>query len=108
MKPVHGKNTWSTFVNVTAGPAVRLRAMTARDRGTLRGVRVQLFTIMATTTKRNRGSDRGRISSQRHEVSYAGKKLGRSGAARVRKAKKSLGRKTSRKAVMQRARSARR
>ena len=58
---------------------------------------------MATTTKRNRGSDRGRISSQRHEISYAGKKLGARGAARVRKAKKSLGRKTSRRAVMARA-----
>jgi hypothetical protein len=62
---------------------------------------------MATTTKRNVGSDRGRVSSQRHEVSYAGKKLGRGGAARVRKAKKSLGRKTSRTAVMRRARSTR-
>ena len=60
---------------------------------------------MATATKRNLGSDRGRISSQRHEISYAGKKLGRGGAARVRKAKESLGRKTSRKAVMKRARS---
>lgn len=60
---------------------------------------------MATATKRNLGSDRGRISSQRHEVSYAGKKLGRGGAARVRKAKKSLGRKTGRKAIMSRARS---
>ncbi|HUR57562.1 MAG TPA: hypothetical protein VM029_07625 [Opitutaceae bacterium] len=58
---------------------------------------------MATNTKRNLGSDRGRISSQRHEVAYAGKKLGRGGAARVRKAKKSLGRKTARKAVMKRA-----
>jgi hypothetical protein len=52
------------------------------------------------------GSDRGRVSSQRHEISYAGKKLGKGGAARVRKAKKSLGRKTGRKAVMSRARSA--
>jgi hypothetical protein len=59
---------------------------------------------MATTTKRNLGSDRGRVSSQRHEISYAGKKAGRGGAARVRKAKKSLGRKTSRSAVMKRAR----
>lgn len=55
---------------------------------------------MATTRKRNRGSDR--ISAQRHEISYAGKKLGPRGAARVRKAKKSLGRKTSRRAVMAR------
>lgn len=62
---------------------------------------------MATTTKRNRGSDRGRVSSQSHEISYAGKKVGRGGAARVRKAKKALGRRTSRKTVMARARSAR-
>jgi hypothetical protein len=58
---------------------------------------------MATATKRNVGRDRGRISAQRHEVSYAGKKLGKGGAARVRKAKSALGRKTSRKAVMRRA-----
>ena len=62
---------------------------------------------MATTTKRNLGSDRSRISSQRHEISYAGKKLGRNGAARIRKAKKALGRTTSRKAVMKRARAMR-
>jgi hypothetical protein len=55
-------------------------------------------------TKRNVGSDRGRVSSQRHEVGYAGKKLGKGGAARVRKAKAALGRKTSRSAVMKRAR----
>jgi hypothetical protein len=61
---------------------------------------------MATTAKRNVGSDRGRISSQRHEIAYAGKKLGRDGAARVRKAKALLERKTSRAAVMRRARSA--
>lgn len=59
---------------------------------------------MATTTKRNVASDRSRISSQRHEVSYAGKKLGKRGAERVRKAKASLGRKTGRKAVMAKAR----
>jgi hypothetical protein len=59
---------------------------------------------MATSTKRNRSSDRGRVSAQRHEISYAGKKLGRGGAAKVRKAKKAMGRKTSRKAVMRRAR----
>jgi hypothetical protein len=59
---------------------------------------------MATTTKRNVGSDRGRVSSQRHEIAYAGKKVGRGGAARVRKAKAALGRKTSRRAVMKRAR----
>jgi hypothetical protein len=63
---------------------------------------------MATATKRNVGSDRGRISSQRHEIGYAGKKLGRGGAARVRKAKQALGRKTGRKAVMARARSTKR
>jgi hypothetical protein len=62
---------------------------------------------MATATKRNIGSDRGRISSQRHEVSYAGKKIGRGGAARIRKAKKALGRKTGRATVMKRARSSR-
>lgn len=62
---------------------------------------------MPTTTKRNVGSDRGRVSSQRHEVSYTGKKLGKGGAARVRKAKQALGRKTSRKAVLSRARKSR-
>lgn len=57
-------------------------------------------------TKRNVGSDRGRVSSQPHEVRYAAKKVGgRNAATRVRKAKKTLGRKTSRKAVMSRARS---
>ena len=59
---------------------------------------------MATTTKRNVGSDRGRVSSQRHEIGYAGKQVGKGGAARVRKAKAALGRKTSRTAVMKRAR----
>ena len=59
---------------------------------------------MATTTKRNVGSDRGRVSSQKHEINYAGRKVGKRGAARVRTAKKSLGRRTSRKAVMSRAR----
>jgi hypothetical protein len=61
---------------------------------------------MATKSpKRNVGSDRGRISSQSHEIQYAGEKLGKGGAAKVRKAKRGLGRKTSRKAVMKRARS---
>ena len=55
--------------------------------------------------KRNVGSDRGRISSQSHEVEYAGSKLGKGGTAKVKKAKQALGRKTSRKAVMKRARS---
>jgi hypothetical protein len=59
---------------------------------------------MATTTKSNRGSDRGRVSSQKHEISYAGSKLGKGGSRKVRSAKKALGRKTSRKAVMSRAR----
>ena len=61
---------------------------------------------MATTTKTNRGSDRARVSSQKHEISYAGSKLGKGGSAKVRKAKQALGRKTSRKAVMSRARAA--
>lgn len=74
--------------------------------GTIKEHAVQL-PPMATNTKRSLGSDRGRVSSQRHEVSYAGKKLGKRGAARVRKAKSSLGRKTNRKAVMKRARSVR-
>jgi hypothetical protein len=60
---------------------------------------------MATKTKRNVGSDRARVSAQKHELSYAGKKLGKGGAARVRKAKQTLGRKMSRTAVMRRARS---
>jgi len=60
---------------------------------------------MATkkSSKRNVGSDRSRVSSQSHEVSYAGKKLGKGGASRVRKAKKALGRKTSRSTVMKKA-----
>lgn len=58
---------------------------------------------MATATKRNVRSDRNRVSSQKHEISYAGSKLGRNGAAKVRQAKKGLGRMTSRKAVMARA-----
>ncbi|MES2694153.1 MAG: hypothetical protein V4773_11820 [Verrucomicrobiota bacterium] len=62
---------------------------------------------MATATKRNVGSDRSRISSQAHEISYAGKKLGPGGAARVRKAKAALKRKTGRAAVMKRARATR-
>lgn len=61
---------------------------------------------MATATKRNVGSDRGRISSQPHEVNYAGRKLGPGGSKRILKAKSALGRKTSRKAVMKRARAA--
>lgn len=49
-------------------------------------------------------SDRARISSQPHELTYAGKKLGQGGTARVRKAKEALGRKTSRKTVLRKAR----
>ncbi|MEO7701642.1 MAG: hypothetical protein ABIZ04_20645 [Opitutus sp.] len=57
----------------------------------------------AKSPKRNVGSDRGRVSAQSHEVEYAGRKLGKGGAARVRKAKSALGRKTSRAAVMKKA-----
>ena len=55
------------------------------------------------SSKRNVGSDRARVSSQPHEISYAGKKLGKGGTSRVRKAKQSLGRTTSRSAVMKKA-----
>ena len=61
---------------------------------------------MPTKTKRNVGSDRGRVSSQSHEIEYAGEKLGKGGTAKVRKAKSQLGRKTSRAAVMKKARAA--
>jgi hypothetical protein len=47
--------------------------------------------------------DRKRISAQRHEISYAGKKVGRNGSARVLAAKSTLGRTTSRGRVMARA-----
>jgi hypothetical protein len=63
---------------------------------------------MATKTKSSR-QDRPRVSSQRHEIDYAARKLGGSrGKARnaVKKAKAGLGRKTSRRAVMRRAKSA--
>jgi hypothetical protein len=59
---------------------------------------------MATSTKRNKSADRRRISSESHEISYAARKLGRGGATKVRKVKKQLGRKTTRKAVMSRVR----
>ncbi|MEO6567229.1 MAG: hypothetical protein ABIO94_00590 [Opitutaceae bacterium] len=49
---------------------------------------------------KSRSSDRKRVSSQKHEVSYAGKKLGKNGTAAVRKAKKKLGRTTNRPRVM--------
>jgi hypothetical protein len=57
------------------------------------------------TPKKNVGSDRARVSSQPHEISYAGKKLGKGGTAKVKKAKKQLGRTTSRAKVMSKARS---
>jgi hypothetical protein len=47
--------------------------------------------------------DRKRVSAQRHEVSYAGRKVGRNGSARVLAAKSTLGRTTSRAKVMARA-----
>jgi hypothetical protein len=56
------------------------------------------------TSKRNVGSDRGRVSAQAHEIKYAGSKLGKGGTTKVKKAKQALGRKTSRKAVMSKAR----
>jgi hypothetical protein len=58
--------------------------------------------IMPAKTK-SRSRDRQRVSAQKHEVTYAGKKLGKNGAARVRKAKAKLGRKTSRPKVMKEA-----
>lgn len=54
---------------------------------------------MPTKTK-SLSQDRKRISSEKHEVSYAGKKLGKNGAAAIRKAKSKLGRATSRAKVM--------
>jgi hypothetical protein len=66
---------------------------------------------MATKTKSPK-QDRPRVSSQRHEIDYAARKLaggkGSRGRARsaVKSAKASLGRKTSRRAVMRRAKSA--
>jgi hypothetical protein len=60
------------------------------------------------TTKRSVGQDRKRVSAQDHEISYAAKKVkgagsGKKAKAAVLKAKKGLGRKTSRKVVMRRA-----
>jgi hypothetical protein len=66
---------------------------------------------MATKTK-SRKQDRPRVSSQRHEIDYTATKVaGRGGnkskaKAAVKGAKKALGRKTSRRAVMRRAKSA--
>lgn len=65
---------------------------------------------MATKTK-SKKQDRPRVSSERHEIAYAAKKLagarGNRGKAKtaVKRAKQSLGRKTSRRAVMSRAKS---
>ena len=50
--------------------------------------------------------DRARISSQKHEISYAGRKVS-GGSAAIIRAKKTLGRKTGRKAVMAKAKAAR-
>jgi hypothetical protein len=85
----------------------------ARDgsRGNLvKSVRTVVHT-MATKTK-SKKQDRPRVSAQRHEVEYAaGKLAGRGGnrgraRAAVKTAKKGLGRKTSRRAVMRRAKAA--
>ncbi|WP_438479563.1 ferritin-like domain-containing protein [Oleiharenicola lentus] len=54
--------------------------------------------------KKSTASDRARISSQPHEIAYAGKKVP-GGAAAIRSAKKSLGRVTSRKKILAKARS---
>ena len=51
----------------------------------------------------SRSSDRQRVSSQPHEIKYAGRKV-RGGPAAVREAKSALGRTTSRPKVMARAR----
>ena len=62
------------------------------------------------STKRSTSRDRKRVSLQNHEIKYAAGKLktgstsGSKAKAAVLKAKKGLGRKTSRKAVMSRAR----
>lgn len=63
---------------------------------------------MATKTK-SKKQDRPRVSSERHEIGYAAKKLAGARGSRskaksaVKRAKQSLGRKTSRRAVMSRA-----
>ncbi|HEX2855600.1 MAG TPA: hypothetical protein VHO24_20360 [Opitutaceae bacterium] len=56
------------------------------------------------TKPTRRGQDRKRVSSQKHEVSYAGKKVGKNGAKAVRKTKAKRGRTTSRPKVMAEAR----
>jgi len=48
--------------------------------------------------------DRGLVSSEKHEIAYAGRQLGKKGKAAVTEAKKELGRTASRKKVMSRAR----
>jgi len=48
--------------------------------------------------------DRGRVSSQKHEITYAGKKV-LGGSSAVLKVKKTLGRTTARAKVMAKARS---
>jgi hypothetical protein len=66
---------------------------------------------MATKTKSVK-RDRPRVSSQRHEIDYTARKVaGKTGdrakaRGAVKSAKASLGRKTSRRAVMSRAKSA--
>ncbi|HEX2860581.1 MAG TPA: hypothetical protein VHN79_03035 [Lacunisphaera sp.] len=55
-------------------------------------------------TTKSIAQDRKRISAQRHEVTYAGKQVGRNGTQRVLAAKKTLGRSTSRAKVMAKAR----
>lgn len=49
--------------------------------------------------------DRRLVSSQPHEIAYTAKTLGKNGRAAIVKAKKALGRNTSRKAVVSKARS---
>ncbi len=53
--------------------------------------------------KKSISSDRQRVSSQEHEIKYAGRKV-RGGADAVREAKSELGRTTSRSKVIARAR----
>lgn len=60
-----------------------------------------------TMPKKSISQDRKRVSSQKHEVSYAGSKLGKGGVAKIRRAKSALGRTTSRKKVMAKAKSGR-
>jgi len=60
---------------------------------------------MPTQKKKSLSRDRKLVSAQPHEVAYVGKKLGKGGKAAVLKAKKGLGRKTSRAAVTKKAKS---